>query len=46
MSERVESLGAFYPSPGYTDEMLHIYLATDLRTGRQSPETTDRKSVV
>lgn len=46
MSERVESLGAFYPSPGYTDEMLHIYLATDLRTGRQSPDPDEFLRVV
>lgn len=23
-------LGAFYPAPGYTDELLHVYLAGDL----------------
>ena len=29
-AERVELLGTFYPSPGYTDERQELYLATGL----------------
>ena len=28
---RLEELGAFYPTPGYCDEEMHIYHATELR---------------
>jgi len=28
---RLERLGAFYPTPGYCDEQLIFFLATDLR---------------
>ena len=30
---KIVSLGAMYPSPGYAEEVLHIYLATDLTEG-------------
>ena len=29
---RVERLGAFYPTPGYCDELMNFYRATGLRT--------------
>ena len=29
--ERLERLGAFYPTPGYCDELMNFYLATGLR---------------
>ncbi|MBQ6757190.1 MAG: NUDIX hydrolase [Oscillospiraceae bacterium] len=29
------SLGIDYPTPGYVGEIIHIYLATDLRAGEQ-----------
>ena len=29
---RVEALGAFFPTPGYCDELMHFYLATDLHS--------------
>ncbi len=32
--ERLERLGAFYPTPGYCDELMNIYLATGLRAPR------------
>lgn len=35
VAERISSLGSIYPSPGYTDEEIFIYLATGLRSGRQ-----------
>lgn len=28
-------LTQFYPSPGYSDELISVYLATDLRAGKQ-----------
>ncbi len=30
LSGRLEPLVAFYTSPGFTDELVHIFLATDL----------------
>jgi ADP-ribose pyrophosphatase len=32
---RLERLGAFYSCPGYNNEMIHAFLATDLTPGRQ-----------
>ena len=32
------SLGAFYPSPGVFDEVIHLYLATGLSQGAAKPE--------
>lgn len=36
VANKWESLGAFRPSPGYTDEKLYIYIARDLRPGKQN----------
>jgi ADP-ribose pyrophosphatase len=33
-----QKLTSFYTSPGYTSEILHVYLATDLTTGKQKLE--------
>lgn len=33
---RFEKLGAITPSPGYSDERIHIFLATDLVADRQN----------
>lgn len=33
---------SFYTSPGYSSEMLHIYLATDLTAGEQSLELGEK----
>ena len=30
--------GVFYPSPGYTDEVLHLYFARDLSQGNCHPD--------
>lgn len=30
----IESLGVLYPTPGYCSEVIHLYLATDLRPGK------------
>ena len=34
-AEHYISLGRLYPSPGYCGEVLHLYLATGLHSGRQ-----------
>ena len=34
-ANRWESLGIIYPTPGYCDEVLHLYLATDLVLERE-----------
>jgi ADP-ribose pyrophosphatase len=35
-ADRIESLGEIYPTPGYCDEVIHIYLATGLKSGKQN----------
>ena len=39
-------LGEFYTAPGFTDELMHLYLATDLRPadpgGRLGPDEDER----
>lgn len=30
--ERLEKLGAFYPTPGFCDELMHVYRASSLRS--------------
>lgn len=37
---KLERLCGFYSSPGFCDEYLHLYLATDLVTGRLFAEDT------
>lgn len=37
-AETFEYLGYMYPSPGFTDEVTHIYLATGLNFGKASPD--------
>ena len=32
------SLGTLYPSPGYTDEVIYMYLATNLSFGKAQPD--------
>ena len=32
------SLGKLYPTPGYCGEIIHMYLATELTFGEQSPD--------
>ena len=34
VAERLEPLGAFFPTPGYCDENMHFYRATGLREPR------------
>jgi ADP-ribose pyrophosphatase len=35
---QLRKLTAVYPSPGFSDEVMHIFLATDLEPGSASPE--------
>jgi ADP-ribose pyrophosphatase len=39
-------LAAFFTSPGYCDERLHLFLATDLDEGEPAPEGTEEIEVV
>jgi ADP-ribose pyrophosphatase len=32
---RLDRLGTIFTTPGFTDEVIHLYLARDLQTGRQ-----------
>ena len=41
-----EYLGFIYPSPGFTDEVTHIYLATDLYQGQINPDPDEYLDVV
>ncbi|MCQ2409884.1 MAG: NUDIX hydrolase [Clostridia bacterium] len=43
---KIEKLGLIYPSPGYTNEHLYIYLATDLKPTRQHLDENEFLSIV
>jgi ADP-ribose pyrophosphatase len=38
--EHLDKLGAFYPTPGYCDELMNIYRATGLRQPREDEHAT------
>ena len=38
VAARVEPLGRLYPSPGYTDEIIYLFLATGLSFGDSHPD--------
>jgi ADP-ribose pyrophosphatase len=40
-AERVEKLGAMWPSPGFTDEMIHLFVASGLRPATQRLEADE-----
>ena len=42
----VEYLGCIYPSPGFTDEVTHLYLATDLKSGTMHPDEDEYLDIV
>jgi ADP-ribose pyrophosphatase len=42
----VEPLCRFYPSPGYTSELLYLFLATGLTPGGARPEADERIDVI
>jgi ADP-ribose pyrophosphatase len=37
-AERFVSLGVLYPTPGYCDEVIHLYLATGLHFAEMNPD--------
>jgi len=38
---KIEDFGLVYPSPGYTNEHLYIYVATDLKKSKQHLDDTE-----
>lgn len=38
LAGKFEYLGGFYPTPGFCNEVIHIYLATDLTKGDSNPD--------
>lgn len=40
-AERFEYMGYIYPSPGFTDEITHVYLATGLSQGEMHPDADE-----
>jgi len=46
LPNKVDKLGGFYSSPGYSTEYLHLYLATYLIVSRLEAEDTDEIEVV
>lgn len=43
---RLVPLGAVYPSPGFSGEVLHLFCATDLTPGEPHPDADEMLSVV
>jgi ADP-ribose pyrophosphatase len=39
-------VAAFFTSPGFTDEKIHLFIATSLEQGEASPEDTEELEVV
>lgn len=39
---RLEPLGRFYTSPGFTDEIMHVFVATGLKATAPRPEATEQ----
>ena len=42
---RLEKLLEFYPAPGFTDELMHLFLGTELEEGTARPEGDERIKV-
>jgi ADP-ribose pyrophosphatase len=38
---RLENLGGFFLAPGYSNEYMHVYLATDLKPDALEPDTDE-----
>jgi ADP-ribose pyrophosphatase len=43
---RIEKLAEFYTTPGFCEEKLHVYLATDLATSTQALDHDELVEVV
>jgi ADP-ribose diphosphatase len=39
-------VAAFFTSPGFTDEKIHLFIATELEQGEASPEATEDLELV
>ena len=46
LPQKVERLGGFYSTPGYCNEYLHLYLATELTPSRLHAEDTESIEVI
>jgi len=46
IAENIEYLGSFYASPGYCTEILHAFLAENLREGKMKLEPDEKIRVV
>jgi len=46
LAKKVEALGGFYASPGYSTEYLHLYLATELEPVPETPDADEIMYVV
>lgn len=44
MSGRLESLGTMSVSPGYTDEIIHLFEAVDIVVGRREPHGAEEET--
>jgi len=44
-AEQWESLGAFYTSPGFTNERVHLFLATGISDADQRPEVHENERI-
>ncbi len=42
---RIEPLGTFYTSPGFTDELMHVFVARELVSGEQQLESHEEIEV-
>ena len=40
-----EPLGSFYTSPGFTDEQVHLFLATDISDAAETPEVEENERI-
>ena len=45
-TERLEKILDYYTSPGFSDEIIHIYLAYDLEAGKAKPDEDEYLEVI
>ncbi len=45
-AEKFEKIAEVYPSPGYTDEIIHVYRAYPVSVGKSSPDPDEFLSVL
>lgn len=46
IASKIEPFGLIYPSPGYTNEHLYIYIATNLKQSKQQLDENEFLSIV